>query len=251
MRYAVKFAYDGTKFQGYARQPQLKTVEGDIIGALIKYGIIKDAKVAIFRSASRTDKDVSALGNVFALNTQDSKINIIQDLNKELKDILVYGIKDVETDFYPRYAKYRIYRYYLKSNNIDVSKLLSAASSFTGEHNFSNFARIEVFKDPIRTIDNIVVTGKNSFVIIDFYAQTYLWHQIRRIVSAMEKVGQGSLDIEQIVEALHNPNKKIDFGLAPAEPLILKDIIYNFEFENDKQYVKILNDLEKKIISRL
>ena len=33
-----------------------------------------------------------------------------------------------------------------------------------------------------------------------------------------------SLKKEQIVEALYNPDKTVDFGLALAEPLILKDI---------------------------
>ena len=31
MRIAVKFAYDGRSFSGYARQPKLKTVEGELI----------------------------------------------------------------------------------------------------------------------------------------------------------------------------------------------------------------------------
>ena len=42
MRIALKFAYDGRNFHGYARQPQLKTVEGEIIKALIKHGFIED-----------------------------------------------------------------------------------------------------------------------------------------------------------------------------------------------------------------
>jgi tRNA pseudouridine38-40 synthase len=251
MRFAIKFAYDGKKYQGYARQPQLKTVEGEIIKALIKHSFIENARESSFRSASRTDKGVSALGNVIAFNTDSPKECIFQELQKGLTNILVYGIKEVAPDFFPRQAKIRIYRYYLNSNNLDVSELLSTASSFTGEHNFGNFARIEEFKEPIRTIDNIIVTEKNKFLILDFYAQTFLWHQIRRIVSAIEKVGHGILDKECINEALNNPNKKVDFGLAPSYPLILLDVIYDFEFEYDKQFVKTLNDLEKKIVSRL
>ena len=36
MRIALKFAYNGIEFQGYARQPKLKTVEGEIIDSLIQ-----------------------------------------------------------------------------------------------------------------------------------------------------------------------------------------------------------------------
>ena len=161
MRLTLKFAYDGKKYQGYARQPQLKTVEGEIIKALIKQGFIEDTKESYFRFASRTDKGVSALGNVIAFNTKASKRSIIKELNDELTDMLFYGIKDVDQDFFPRYAQYRIYRYYLKNMNLKMDKILSAAGAFTGTYNFSNFAKLEKFKDPIRTINNIIVTNND------------------------------------------------------------------------------------------
>ena len=112
MRVAVKFAYDGKDFHGYARQPQLETVEGEIIKALIKHGFIEDTEDSSFRSASRTDKGVSALCNVVAFNTDASKRRILQELSEEFTDIIPYGTKDVDQDFYPRYARYRHYRYY-------------------------------------------------------------------------------------------------------------------------------------------
>lgn len=250
MRIAVKFAYDGSKFNGYARQPQLKTVEGDMIKTLIRHSFVEDIRESFFRSASRTDKGVSALSNVIAFNTDSSKERVFQKLKNDLNDISVYGVKDVEPDFNPRYAKLRIYRYYLKKNNLDPDKVLSAASSFTGEHDFSNFARVEEFKNPVRTMDNIIVTEQDNFLILDFIAQTFLWNQLRKIVSALEKVGSEKLREEQIIEALLNPNKKVDFGLAHAEPLILKDIIYDFEFEYDMR-VNYLDNLEKKIVLSL
>ena len=43
MRIAVKFAYDGKKFYGYARQPNLKTIEGELLSTLVSHGIINDA----------------------------------------------------------------------------------------------------------------------------------------------------------------------------------------------------------------
>ena len=79
MRIAVKFAYDGRIFHGYARQPHLKTVDGELINALMKYGIIHDTEESRFRSASRTDKGVSALCNVIASNTDFTKNRILTD----------------------------------------------------------------------------------------------------------------------------------------------------------------------------
>lgn len=251
MRIAIKFAYDGKKFQGYARQPQLKTVEGEIINLLIQHSLIKDAKESKFRSASRTDRNVSALGNVVAFNTQSWKKCVFQALKKSSNDILFYGIKEVEPEFYPRYAKLRIYSYYLKNHNFKLEKILSTVALFTGEHNFSNFARVEADKNPIRVIDNILITEQDDFFIIDFYAQTFLWHQIRRVVSALEKAISGKLEKGQIIDAMANPDKKVDFGLAPAEPLILRDIIYDFEFEYEKELLSRLSPFEKNVVSSL
>ncbi len=251
MRIALKFAYDGRAFYGYARQPKLKTIEGEIIKSLVKYGIIEGTKESRFRSASRTDKGVSAMCNVIAFNTNSSKKYILQKIQAGLTDIVVYGIKNVEENFYPRYAKLRSYRYYLKNTSFEVDKILSTISSFTGTHNFTNFARVEEHKELVRTIDNIVVTEEGCFLIIDFYAQTFLWHQIRRIVSAIQKSGIGKIKKEQIIEALHNPTKKVDFGLAPAEPLFLKNIVYDFPFDFDNKAVGDIQELEQKIISSI
>ena len=251
MRIAIKFTYDGTKFHGYARQPNLKTVEGELIKALVKYGLIEDTKESFFRSASRTDKNVSALCNIVAFNTIASKGRIMECLSNELTDITTYGIAEVESDFNPRYVKMRQYRYYLLSSDLDIEKIVTTSSFFTGEHNFSNFAKLESFKDPIRTIDNIVFNLENDFLIIDFYAQTFLWHQIRIIISALEKVGSGKLEKEQILAALNNPDNKVDFGLSSAKPLVLMDIIYDFKFEYDKNLLDKFKDLEKRITSSI
>lgn len=244
MHVAVKFAYDGSKFNGYARQPKLKTVEGEVIKALTKHSFIEDTSKSVFRSGSRTDKRVSALSNVISFTTDASKKSVLQKLSDEFSNIIFYGIKQVESDFNPRYAKMRWYRYYLSRDDLDLDGILATAACFTGEHNFSNFARIEPFRDPVRTIDNIVFSDNEDFLIIDFFAQTFLWHQIRRIVSAMLKVESGKFEREQIVEALCNPDKKVDYGLAPAKPLILKDIIYDFNFEYDKKLLKKVKDFE-------
>lgn len=249
MRIAIKFAYDGKQYSGYARQPQLKTVEGEVIKTFIKHGFFEDTKESLFRSAGRTDKDVSALCNVVSFNTAVYKKQIMEELSDEFQDIIVYGIAEVESGFNPRYAKHRQYQYYLPIENLDVEKIITAAACFTGVHNFSNFARVEKFKDPVRTIDNIVITQKSDFLVFDFFAQTFIWQQIRRIISALERIGVGKLEKEQIVEALCNPDKKVDYGLAPAEPLILMDIVYDFEFEYNKILLEKLDVFEKRIIS--
>jgi tRNA pseudouridine38-40 synthase len=145
----------------------------------------------------------------------------------------------------------RRYSYYLQISNLDIEKIVTTSACFTGENNFSNFVRLESFKNPVRTIDNIIITHENNFLKIDFYAQSFLWHQIRRIISALIKIGIGKFEKEQINVALVNPEKKVDFGLAPAEPLILKDIMYYFNFEIEKTQFEKIKKLKEQIISSI
>lgn len=251
MRIALKFAYNGKNFYGYARQPNIKTVEKEIINSLVKHDFIKDAKTSVFRSSSRTDKGVSALSNVVAFNSDYSKTSILKTFSNGLLDIIVYGATEVNDDFNPRYAKLRQYRYYLLNDRLDVEKIIKTSNIFTGVHDFSNFARIEEFKNPVRSINDIIISENKDFLIFDFFAQNFLWNQIRRIISALIKVGNNKIEKEDIEKALKNPDKKVDFGLAPAEPLILKEIFYDFEFEiNDKNFKKV-RLLESQIISNI
>lgn len=251
MRIALKFAYDGTCFSGYARQPGQRTIEQTFLDRLLEQRIFDDARISCFRTASRTDRGVSALGNVCAFDTRCSKDKILTRLPDDSSELFVYGIQEVPSGFYPRHAKRRHYRYYLRKTGLDIDRVLSSAELFTGEHDFQNFARVEPLKNPVRTIENIVCSETQDFLVLDFYAQMFLWNQIRRIVSALKKAGEGTLSINAIKQALLHPEKKVDFQLAAPEPLLLADVIFDFVFEYAKQYKKKLLALEQRIVSCL
>ncbi len=249
MRVAVQCAYDGRRFHGFARQPQLRTVEGDLILALIQNGFIEDTKQSNFRAASRTDKGVSALGNMISFDTERSPHRIYEALQQGLQDIVIFGVFPVDDDFFPRYARMRWYRYYLPVGNLDVDKVVSTAAVFAGEHNFSNFARMQEFKDPVRSIDNIVITHADAFVLFDFFAQTFLWQQIRRIVAAIQKVATGKLEKDEVVQALHNIEQTVDFGVAKPEYLLLMNVFYDRVFDESDEVQELRDQFEYELIS--
>ena len=250
MRVAVQLAYDGRSYHGYARQPHVNTVEGEILGALLNNGYITTPQEGRFRSASRTDKGVSALCNVITFTTNKTIDTLLQDLSNSSSSLIAYGLTEVDEDFNPRYAHLRQYRYYLPMEGLDIDGMLSTASLFTGTHDFTNFAKIEPRKNPVRTIENIVFIKNSSLLAIDFFAQTFLWHQIRRMIAAMINVNKGKFSTEEIKDGLEKPDEKMDFGLAPAEPLILTDIDYGFEFEHvhGKRNIKYI---ENRILRNL
>jgi tRNA pseudouridine38-40 synthase len=102
-------------------------------------------------------------------------------------------------------------------------------------------------EDAIRTIDELEVSQLGDCIYIDIKARSFLWHQVRRIVSAGINYATGSIDGEQLELALNKPNESIDFGLAPAEPLFLMEVEYDFKFETDDQ---LLNRTKKQLMGR-
>lgn len=247
MRYALKFGYLGKNFTGYAFQPNLRTIEGDIIRALMKAKIIEDEKSANLQSASRTDRGVSACGNVIALDTEFKKEGIMGALNAHLNEIWFYGISNVDIGFNPRHAKQRWYRYHLHDSGFDQEKLQDAANIFIGQHNFFNFSKMEKGRDPKRTLYSIDISKENDFIILDFKAQSFLWNMVRRIVSALVDCAQGKISEKDINYAL-TLNTKVDFGIAAPEPLTLMDVDFGFEFDILKTNLRGLKkDLETNL----
>jgi tRNA pseudouridine38-40 synthase len=244
MRYALKFGYLGHGFSGYARQPDQMTVEGDIIKALLETKIVDNMEESQLRVASRTDSGVSALGNVLALNSEFPKEGMVSALNSHLEDIWFYGIIERDANFNSRHAKSRKYRYHLLEGDID--SIRKTAEIFIGQHNFSNFAKLEG-NDPVRTIDAITVYSKGDLIILDFTAQSYLWHMIRRMVSAILKVELGKITCDDIESAL-SVEEKFDFGLVSPYPLVLVDVVYDFNFEVVEPN---LGSLEENLDSKL
>ena len=245
MRYALKFGYHGKSFSGYARQPKLRTIEGDIIKALKKTKIILNEREANFQTASRTDKGVSALGNVIAFNTEFKGDEILGALNAYLKEIWFYGIAEVESSFNPRHAIQRWYRYYLIDDGMELISLKNISKIFQGTYDFSNFARLEEGNDPVKSIDSIEISKKKEFIILDFKAQSFLWHMVRRVVQSMMNVVMDKHTLDDIKYALEG-NKKVDFGISPPEPLILMDVKYDFEFKVDRINLRNLEMTLKK-----
>ena len=81
-RTALKIGYIGTNFHGFQRQPDLRTVEEELIYHLRKLDYIDDLKKSRFRIAGRTDAGVHSLGNVISF--QSEKEVRVNEINNSL-----------------------------------------------------------------------------------------------------------------------------------------------------------------------
>lgn len=226
MRWAYKFAYVGSGFHGYHRQPGLRTVEGDILEVLMTEGIIDDPHTSRFQSASRTDKYVSALGNVAAFNSSLDPRKTASILNAFLTDIWFYAYSQVPITFNPRAALERWYRYHFPGASVPES-LEETAYLFLGKHDFRAFSKGGV--PGTCEVRDVRLRTTGEWTIFDVRADRFLWNMVRRLCGCLEMVAEGALTRRDVEKALKGGS--LPPRLAPPEYLWLMDVSYSFPFE--------------------
>jgi len=244
-RLAIKLAYDGTKFLGFQRQPDGDTVEGSLVRALVRVGAVSSPRECGYRSSSRTDRGVSALGNVVSFRTDFPMKSLCSAVNSEMEGVWAYSVVEVPMSFNPRAARQRWYRYHLTKSGQSLDTLRDIAGRFVGVHDFSGHARV-AGRNPMRRIDSIDVSDVGTFYFIDFRAESFLWNMVRRIVWMMNEGSSGRLGLDMIGPEAGRRSRRI--GLAPPEFLVLMDIDCGVDFPVDERAaLGIVRVIEKRI----
>ena len=244
-RVALKIAYDGTEFFGFQRQPDKRTVEGVLVDALAKVGAINSSRDCGYRSSSRTDRGVSALGNIVSVRSSFSLSELCPAINSEMEGVWAYSVIEVPDGFNPRAARQRWYRYHLPKQDQDLKLMRQIASRFVGVHDFSSYAHVDD-RNPMRKIDSIDISDSDFFHIIDFRAESFLWNMVRRIVWMMNEGSSGRIPHETIGPEV--TEKPVRLGLSPPEYLVLMDIDCGVEFPRDERaWLWIQMPLERRI----
>lgn len=179
---AVKFLYVGERFAGFARQDHMEdTVERYLIDALVRTKLIEgDIEQANYSRCGRTDRGVSAFGQVIAVTLRSSlpvnatlvdhahiddvrpgtafriqlpsgevktinEVDYPTHINRALPpDIRVYSVVPVSPEFSARFdCTGRMYRYFFLKRDMDIAKMRAAAQHLVGKHDFRNFCRID------------------------------------------------------------------------------------------------------------
>lgn len=225
MRVALKIAYDGGGFFGHQRQPGRPTVEGECLAALRAGAILQDPRAAFFRSASRTDRGVSAVGNVIAFDSTLRADAVVGSFNDHARGVWAWAYAEVPPTFHPRHAVERWYRYHLYEE-VPIEALREAASLFPGEHDFRPFT-----SEPLTSrlaVNRVDVSRDGEVTVIDVRAPRFRRGMVRRMVAAMGAAARGEITSDAIRAALGGTRH--DFGSVPARPLFLMDVVYSFPF---------------------
>jgi tRNA pseudouridine38-40 synthase len=202
VRLKLTVEYDGTDFRGWAAQPELRTVEGALRGALATvYSPFE--KLAV---AGRTDTGVHALGNVVTLDVDGGPPveRAAEALNASLPDdVAVLAAQQVADDFHARHsARSRSYRYRIWRRRepspfersrawwyprpLDERRLADAADLLRGEHDFRAFTPTETQHEVFRR--NVLRAEwhrRGDALEFEITADSFLRHMVRTLVGTM------------------------------------------------------------------
>jgi len=231
-RIAFRFGYFGDCFYGSQVQPDVPTVQGSFMHVFKKKLKWTNERMPV-AMASRTDAGVHVRLNGGSIDIEQDRWNamgetgFIKAVGHRIPDnISLFDARQVADDWSPRRALHRTYRYRMECMEgwkvPDLNSFQKLCSLFEGKHDWANFCR----REPSRTTTRVVESCRpwmNSDRIIGFeiVGEAFVWNQVRRIANAMLGVITESHSIENVIEAVNNPQIEIDLGLAEPDWLIL------------------------------
>ena len=246
MRYFITFSYDGTAFNGYQKQPRVRTVQGELEKALKQ---INDNKEVSVSATGRTDAGVHALNQKahFDLEKEFDIDKLKQGLNSLLpEDIYVKKVEKVPDNFHARFdAIGKEYVYiinmgeynplerhyvYLHCKKLDVIEMERALKYFEGTHNYKSFTKTDEEKDDyVRTISqtSLVRDSKDiNKIYLTFVGTGFLRYMVRNIVGLLIEVGEGKRKSEEVISILKAEDRTKAGKTANPEGLYLKNVFY-------------------------
>lgn len=221
---ALRFAYDGTLFSGFARQPGRHTIEGALLRALGKEGYVDGS----WRPGSRTDRQVSALENVAACALERPHIRgLVPALQQHLPDgVWVLAAAETDAGWNPRYHALRTYQYVVPQEREDLAAMQAVCRRFVGRHDMRAFSRHEKHRDPVRTVTRCEVRDEGDW-LFTVTSPGFLWNQVRRMVGAALAVGRRRAALDDVEAALRTGKADPRFQMPPAEGLVLAWVAYD------------------------
>jgi len=228
VRWLVRFGYDGHLFAGWARQPGLRTVEGELLRGLVRLGVASSPDAAELAVASRTDRGVSARANAFAVTTGLSSGVFLRSLNGISTEITCTAAVPVADDFRVRRALRRTYRYFEPLGEHDPVRWERAARLFCGSVDIRSFGRGLPAGAPVeRTIESVAVTVTEGGLVVEVRAPSFVWGMVRKIIAAIREHDAGRLPLTRLEAALKG-RTRLTLPLAEPEGLVLWDVEYPF-----------------------
>ncbi len=257
---AMKVAYRGEAFSGFARQPEQLTVQGELERAL-EMLLRRPAETTC---AGRTDAGVHARGQVVSFEVYEDELAEMDEREAQLArfasfrrslnaithdDISVRSIWQAVDGFSARFdAQAREYRYALAIDEtppvfmrdfawhvgpLDVAAMERASRCLIGEQDFKSFCRASsaIDKPTCRNVMEVSFSEEERFgerlVVVKVVGSSFLHSMVRTIVGTLVEVGRGRKPESWVAEALAACDRTAAGETAPAQGLVFWEVRYD------------------------
>lgn len=243
-------AYDGTEFNGWQRQRDARTIQGEIETCLERMA----REDISLHGAGRTDAGVHAEGMVAHFKTvcKISPEDFLRGLNSMLPGaIRILDTEYITDDFHARFsAKGKHYQYTIFTGRIQLPSkrlyslhirdhlnleiLRGCLSELEGTHDFSSFensgSRDKNYpfgRGAVRTLSHVSLTRTdNDFLVFDFIGDGFLRNMVRNLIGTLLEAGRERLSVSIFREILQAKDRSLAGATVPPHGLNLKKVFY-------------------------
>jgi tRNA pseudouridine38-40 synthase len=230
--------YDGGEFSGWARQPGLRTVQGELEEALSRVL----GRAVPLTVAGRTDAGVHARGQVASHEGSAASASALNGVLPT--DVRVLSSAPADDFDARRDAKSRLYRYRLWTRDVasvfergrslhwprplNREAMRDCAQAVAGTHDFTAFTPTET--DHVRFSRDVLrsewlADGDHA---LEYWieADTFMRHMVRTLVGTMLAVGMGRMPVADFARLLDGAPRSAAGDTAPAQGLYLEAVRY-------------------------
>lgn len=235
--------YDGSGFRGWAKQPGLRTVQGELESALTT--VLREP--VELRVAGRTDTGVHAWGQVASF---DTAAPVPDDLARRLNgvgpdDMTVRSTSIAEDGFSARHdATSRSYCYRILArpspspfeqgrslwwpHRIDRDALDACAAALPGTHDFTAFTPTQT--DHVRFERDVLAASwsdEGEILAFRITADAFMRNMVRILVGTQLDVARGRRTLESFYALLGGATRSEAGDTAPPHGLYLESVSYD------------------------
>jgi tRNA pseudouridine38-40 synthase len=245
VRIRLDLAYDGTAFHGWAAQPRLRTVQGELQAALATILRVESVSVVC---AGRTDAGVHARGQVVHFDVEDpvEPEPLVRRLNGILSaDVRIRRAVEAAPGFDARFgALWRRYAYRIADRPeavdpltrghvlswgrpLDLEAMNSASALLVGRHDFASFCKQREGATTIRTLEELYWVREESGVLVGTVrADAFCHSMVRSLVGCLITIGEGRQPVEWAGQILSAEERSSSVAVVHAHGLTLEEVAY-------------------------
>ncbi|CAN7264629.1 tRNA pseudouridine(38-40) synthase TruA [Terrabacter sp. LjRoot27] len=257
LRVRLDLAYDGTGFSGWAAQPVLRTVQGELTAALTT--VLRSPEPVRVTVAGRTDAGVHARGQVAHVDLdpeawaalpgrsdREPGVALVSRLGGLLApDVVVRRAAVAPVGFDARFsAVERRYLYRLADPDaardplrrhdtvwwrrpLDVEAMDEAARSLVGLRDFAAFCKQREGATTVRTLlDFSWVRLPDGVLAATVRADAFCHSMVRSLVGAVVPVGEGRRAVEWPRSLRDRGERTAGIHVMPPHGLSLEEVLY-------------------------